>query len=612
MRDKILLTLIVVLFAFSCKKENKNTIDYKTDHDEKPRFTYILDMVHDNPGEAPTESKYTKPSYIREMGANGMIPHLHIQTAIDYASFDSTLFNNYPKQAKWIAEKKDWINKKLREAEEQNIDIYPFTDFMVLPSILLDNYRNELVRDEYLKKEEEGQAPFTAIKGKNAPDINKPLVEKLTRIQINEIFETFPSVDGLTVRFGETYLFDTPYHSGGSPLARGGDQGINDHIKLINILREEVCIKRNKKIFYRTWDFGFFHEKPDVFEKIVSQVKPHKNLIFSIKHQQGDFQRMTPFNPTLGIGNHPYIVEVCCQLDSYGKGAHPYYNGLGVIEGWEEYEKIMKEGENKGIQDLLPDPNFVGVWTWSRGGGWQGPYIENELWIDLNTQVISRWAQNPDKTEEQVFNDYAASLGLEGENIAKFRRIALLSAAGGLRGHSSLYATGKEDDLTPWWTRDHFMYGQEMIRPFLERMIKEDKVEAVLQEKKEAVEMWREIEQLSQEIKWENLTNKEYLKISATYGRIKYEIFENAWTVLLLGMGGEKTGDFDKERIQKAITRYDELWKEWKELKENNPQSATLYYPHAFAIGYEGVYADKENGMDASINKYRNLLNVSH
>ena len=27
---------------------------------------------------------------------------------------------------------------------------------------------------------------------------------------------------------------------------------------------------------------------------------------------------------------------------------------------------------------------YAGIWTWSRGGGWGGPYIENEMWCDLN------------------------------------------------------------------------------------------------------------------------------------------------------------------------------------------------------------------------------------
>ena len=78
--------------------------------------------------------------------------------------------------------------------------------------------------------------------------------QELLIAQIDGIFKCFPSLDGLTLRFGETYLHDTPFHLGGSPI-RDGKIGINDHILLLNILREEICVKRNKKLFYRTWDF---------------------------------------------------------------------------------------------------------------------------------------------------------------------------------------------------------------------------------------------------------------------------------------------------------------------------------------------------------------------
>jgi hypothetical protein len=594
------LKLILLVFAFSC---------CATQTSNERHFEYILDMVHDNPGEKKTITKYNEPSYIKELGFDGMIPHLQIQTAIDYQTFDVDLFVGQKEVTKWITEKKEWIDEILFVAEKNDIEVYPFTDFMILPNVLLERYASELIRDEFLSGElnQDDASGFKVVKGKYAPDINKDLTQKLLRIQLNEIFDTFPSLDGLTVRFGETYLFNTPYHSGGSPLARGGMQGISDHVKFIKLLREEVCVKRDKKIFYRTWDFGFFHENPEVFKRIVDQIKPHPNLIFSIKHQQGDFHRMTPLNPTFGIGNHPYIVEESCQPEAYGKGAHPYYIGQGVINGWEEYSQIMLPSDKKGLKDLLDDPNFVGVWTWSRGGGWRGPYINNELWVDLNTQVILNWAQNPEVAEEKVFNDYVIKLGLKGENITMFRQIALLSAAAAVRGHTSMYSRG-EEDLTPWWTRDHFIYGQEMIRPFLQRAIDEKIVDKVLEEKEVAVKMWLKIEELSRKIEWSDNKNKEYLMVSCTYGRIKYEIFYNSWKVLLLGMQYEQFGVLDINEMQKALDKYDDLWIEWEKLKLKHPQCATIYLPHAFALNFQGAYADKENGMQASINKYRKLL----
>ena len=101
--------------------------------------------------------------------------------------------------------------------------------------------------------------------------------------------------------------------------------------------------------------------------------------------------------------------------------------------------------------------------------------------------------------------------------------------------------------------------------------------------------------------------NEEYLKVSATYGRFKYEIIEKAFTAVLLGYYGDKTGNYDKKRIKEAITRYDELWKEWKQFKDAHKSCATLYEPNAFQMTAEGVSGDKKRGLGARINRYREI-----
>ena len=37
--------------------------------------------------------------------------------------------------------------------------------------------------------------------------------------------------------------------------------------------------------------------------------------------------------------------------EAYGKGAHPYYIGDGVINGWEEYAWLMKPGQPRGLRE---------------------------------------------------------------------------------------------------------------------------------------------------------------------------------------------------------------------------------------------------------------------
>lgn len=161
--------------------------------------------------------------------------------------------------------------------------------------------------------------------------------EETTISQVSKIFNRFPSIDGLVLRFGETYLHDTPFHMGGIPV-REDDDGIKDHVKLINLLREEICVKRNKRLLYRTCNFGWFHTVQEVYLAINDQIEPHENLIFSIKHTKGDFLRTFSFNPTLGIGKYQQVVEVQCQREYEGKGAHPDYIAKAVINGFEEYE----------------------------------------------------------------------------------------------------------------------------------------------------------------------------------------------------------------------------------------------------------------------------------
>lgn len=154
---------------------------------------------------------------------------------------------------------------------KKELQFFPFTDFIVFPKSIWNKYASEIENDTKKFK----------------PDLNKKRTKDLLVAQIDGIFNRFPELDGLTLRFGETYLHDTPFHVGNSPI-REGSAGIKDHIILLKILREEICVKRNKKLFYRTWDFGYnFHNNPDYYLAVTDQVDPHPNLIFSIKYQQG-------------------------------------------------------------------------------------------------------------------------------------------------------------------------------------------------------------------------------------------------------------------------------------------------------------------------------------
>ena len=596
MRIKITYCVMLAFLVIACSQTPE-----KNEPNETQGLKYIFDMVHNNPGEERTVSKYTDPSFVKETGYNGMVPQWHIQCGLTYDSFEEGIIPEGSKERDWILKKQQWVKQKITEAESNDMPVYAFTDILVLPTIILEKYKNEIVKNH------ENASGFSAIHGKLVPDINQPLTQKLIITQIDELFSTFPELDGLFIRFGETYLFDTPFHSGGNPVHGDENSKIAGHVKLINILKEEICQKRGKKLFYRTWDFGFFHTNPEAFLKITDQVEPHENLVFSIKYPKGDFHRLHSFNPTLGLGKHPYIVEFQCQAEYYGKGAHPVYMFDGMLNGYEEFSQIMNPGEKQGIKDLLDDPKFEGLWTWSRGGGWQGPFISNELWCDINAFTAVEWAKNTSLSEGEALKNAALKIGILSKSIDDFVRLMHLSAKGVVRGHYSLIDV-PQANFNVWWMRDHFMSGTKPLKPFFNYVVENNKIDEVLTEKLEAVAIWEEMEKLAAGIEMKSDEDQNYLRISTTYGRIKYEIVKEAFTIMLLGYEGDQNGVYEMKKITTAIVRYDQLWNDWEELKAKNKECATLYYPDAFSINSNGVSGNVEGGLGATVNKYREIV----
>jgi hypothetical protein len=544
---------------------------------------FVMDMVHDNPGEPPQETSFRNPRRLADWGYNGQVIEAGADSCETFAAIDPALLPKGDHARVWIEQRAMSLEQLAQKAHAAKLKAYAWMQFIVLPKAVVARFKDEIC-------DEQGRI-----------DLERPMTQKILRAQIAELFERCPSLDGLVVRTGEIYLQDSPFHAASANANESKTQsstailhGPQSHITLLKILRDEVCVKRGRMVFYRTWDFGNnFHVNPEYYLKVTDAIEPHPDLIFSIKHQAGDFLRMTPFNPTLGIGKHRQIVEVQCQREAYGKGAHPLYIGDGVINGWEEYAKIMPPGLPRGLRDIVSRPNFAGVWTWSRGGGWEGPYLTNELWCALNAYVIARYAENPKRTEMEIFNEFATrQLGLKGGDVARFRELNLLSAAAVLRGQCSFLKP-----VDPWWARDDFI-----AAPDLNCFVTNHLVADALVEKAESVRMWKRIETLARQIHFPDARTKDFAVTSATYGRIKYSLFEQAWTILLYGAMGDKSKPYDCEKLSAAIAAYDQLWKEWRTLKQTHPSCPTLYQDVAF---------QNQPGIGVAVNRYRNVCETS-
>lgn len=83
--SKFLIVSLTCFFLFSLTHCQKDSISNNTN---SPNFPYIIDMVHNNPAEEPTQSIYNDPEFLIERGYNGMVTQWHIQCGITYDSFE--------------------------------------------------------------------------------------------------------------------------------------------------------------------------------------------------------------------------------------------------------------------------------------------------------------------------------------------------------------------------------------------------------------------------------------------------------------------------------------------------------------------------------------------
>eukprot|EP01043_Picozoa_sp_COSAG02_P058621 COSAG02_NODE_7328_length_3061_cov_5.107698_4_plen_225_part_00 len=217
--------------------------------------------------------------------------------------------------------------RELASYKARGLQVISKLDMVVLPSTLVKMFQSEVT-------DAAGHLSFAKNK-----------TQELLTIMFDEVLELFPGIDGFQVRVGEVYLQDAPYHTGQGavdyklPLEAQQLQ----YVELLRFLRQELCVKHGKKVFFRTWDTQFvppygFHGSPEYYLNVTNAIDPHPLLYMSVKHTQLDFWRYSAFNPCLGIGKHAQIVEVECQREYEGKGAHPNYIAKGVIEGFPEVQ----------------------------------------------------------------------------------------------------------------------------------------------------------------------------------------------------------------------------------------------------------------------------------
>jgi len=533
---------------------------------------FIMDMVHDNPGEERFETEFRNPAKLVTYGYNTQV-FKHANTVISF-DYDGEDFFPTAEGKKWFASMTQSVENELLNAKKAGLMTMSHIDLFVLPKMLVEKYHDEIC-DE---------------KGKIS--IFREKTKELHRKMFDEMFEKFP-IDGLIIRVGETYLFDTPFHIGnGAVRYEDVEQEKKTFVELISFLVDEVCYKHGKFLIFRTWDLfnNKFHADLDYYLDITDKIEPCEKLIFSIKHTALDFWRNVKFNPCLGKGKHRQVVEVQCQREYEGKGAYPNYVMQGVIDGF------IENKDRKGLKDIVLNPLISGIYTWSRGGGWNGPYIKNEFWCDINAFVIAQYANNPAKTEKEIFIEYTTQyMGMDEENGNKFHELCLKASDAILHTrYISKYDESLDEIVMPSanWLRDDDIGGLRQLNEVFDYLEKNNLVEDALAEKRYGVQLWEEIKEIFDEVEMPDGELSQFINNSIEYGFRFSTIIEICMHIFAKCRRGENVKDL--------LVSYDKAWSKYKEL-ESRAQASTSYMD-------DYKFSDGGLGLNETIEYCRNNL----
>lgn len=538
--------------------------------DERTRTDlFVHDMVHDNPGLTKYQSAYNNPKFLKARGYDGKTFDLYncaqyglLWDGVAEKYGREPIFPKGSKQRAWVEQHKANLETLYAQAAE-GLKVSFMMDMIVFPRAMLQSFPEIL--------NENGEI-----------DIGKAITQELMQEMFDEMFREYPQISGIYVRYGETYAqekYGIPYHTGNNPILGGAEEY---HLTLIRFLIQTVCEKHQREIYYRSWGFSSFQRDKETYLRVSEQIPTHDKFYFCIKHTAGDFWRNVPFNQSLNSGKHQQIVEVQAAREYEGKGAHPNYIGSDVINGAEEYKMLLQEREKKSLRDVINVENSLvkGIWTWSRGGGWDGPYLSGEngkngeivvkngkeLWCDLNAYVLSQWAKDTSKSDQYYAKQYAKEvLGTSDTDAQIFYELCLLSS------RAVLFGRGTTTDKYDWcilWTRDQNI-NPAHFHTNVKNAVQAGVANELLLEKAQSVAFWKEIVALSEKITTGNAVD--YIRVTCKYGYYLYAIFETMYRANVRALQKDEHG------VQAAIQEYDSLWKGWQALKAENDCCPTLY-----------------------------------
>ncbi|MAE63033.1 MAG: hypothetical protein CMJ18_02070, partial [Phycisphaeraceae bacterium] len=148
---------------------------------------------------------------------------------------------------------------------------------------------------------------------------------------------------------------------------------------------------------------------------VLERIPEDDRLILSFKVSHTDFWRYQKWNPcSLVCGDRPVIYELECQREFEAKGAIPNWQVPLWRDGCPEVDD-----EAGGLADVAQRVNLAGLWAWVRGGGWGGPFVSDETWIDANVYAVPILADDPAVDPAKLAQQWIGErLGIDDPDLA--------------------------------------------------------------------------------------------------------------------------------------------------------------------------------------------------
>ncbi|GIW06554.1 MAG: hypothetical protein KatS3mg060_1359 [Dehalococcoidia bacterium] len=443
-----------------------NPESYKRPLDLKVEPAIALRLVS-----SPTGENFPSPEQALRWGYNTVAitqwPWLVTYDGVDPAIYAA------PEDRAWVEQNRARARAEIARAKALHLDVLTSGDVISFPSRVADLYGEQVgVRTD---------RPIYCL--------GRPKTQQLYRAALRELLRTFPEIDYVMIRTGENYPAG-PVSGNPPAMKECGPGEMTSMVRLVmDISYHEIVELGGRRYIQRAWDIGAhgFHADPAVAGRILDGVGAKPNLLVSFKHTQTDFWRYNPSNPNLNRFPAARMVEYQAAREYEGKGAFPNYLGGIVADGAPE------NGGQGALRDLVGN-GVSAVWVWARGGGWNGPYLRSDIWLDANNYAIAKLVWDPTLSAKALALQWA-TLRFGPQAAPHLARVLELSEEIVLR---TMYVAPFARRQGAWvpnvaWTRDDLIFGADRVGALYQQAKAPPEFDEAIREKEIARRLLKEM-----------------------------------------------------------------------------------------------------------------------